>query len=87
MNRTEMIDRLTALASVLDDDRRPAAADEVRNAARLLYEDGVRLHSLNEAVLDMRHELGRAQHDLHLAEEALLQANRDLAYEHGLHLS
>lgn len=87
MNRTEMIDRLHALASVLDDERRPAAADEMRDAARMLYEDGVRLHSLNEAVLDMRHELGRAQHDLHLAEQALAEAHRDLAYEQGLHLS
>lgn len=87
MNRTEMIDRLIALASVLEDERRPAAADEARDAARLLYEDGVRLHSLNEAVLDLRHELGRAQHDLHRAENDLVQANRDLAYEQGLHLS
>lgn len=87
MNRTDIIDTLHALASVLDDERRPAAADEMRDAARLLYEDGVRLHSLNEAVLDMRHELGRAQHDLHLAEQALAEAHRDLAYEQGLHLS
>lgn len=87
MNRTEMIDRLNALASVLEDERRPAAADEARDAARLLYEDGIRLHSLNEAVLDMRHELGLAQHDLHLAEESLAQANREMAYLLGLHLS
>lgn len=87
MNRTEIIDRLHALASVLDDERRPAAADEMRDAARLLYEDGVRLHSLNEALLDMHYEVGRAQHDLHIAEQALAEAHRDLAYEQGLHLS
>ena len=54
MSRGELVDRLAALAGVMDEAVLSAAADAVRAAASMIEEDWRRIHYLNEDLLEVR---------------------------------